>query len=126
MRLLNILFVRDWKYKLIALLVSITLWGVVNFGVRTTLTVSRYVEVEGESPEYTYRVDPDRVEITLYVVERLILSEIIDEMRAFVDVSNLKRPGVYRVKVRTDTLIPWLIHPTSVDPPEVKVTVIRR
>ncbi len=126
MRLLRNIFVKDWRYKLIALVVSVTLWGVVNFGNRTTITVSRYVEVRNGIQGMSYTVRPDRVEITVYVVERLILSRFIGEVRAYVDVSELKSPGVYRVRVRTETAVPWFIHPASVEPPAVRVEVIRR
>jgi hypothetical protein len=126
MKVLKLVFVKDWKYKLIALVVSITLWGVVNFGSRTTVTVSRYVEVRNGSPQMVYQVRPERVEITVYVVERLLLSRLIGEVRAFVDVSGLKEPGSYRVRVRTRTLLPWFIHPASVEPPTVRVEVSRR
>ncbi|MDQ7037937.1 MAG: hypothetical protein Q9N26_01875 [Aquificota bacterium] len=126
MRVLKLIFVKDWKYKLIALTVSIALWGVVNFGTRTTITVSRYVEVRNGSHGLQYSVRPDRVEITVYVVERLILSRFIAEVKAYVDVSKLKGPGSYRVKVRTETLLPWFIHPASVEPPAVLVEVNRR
>lgn len=126
MRVLRVVFLKDWRYKLIALVVSVTLWGVVNFGSRTTVTVSRYVEVEGGKHGYIYVVEPERVEITVYVVERLILSKLIEEVGAFVDVSNVRGQGVYRLKVKTKTLLPWFIHPASVEPPYVKVKVIRR
>lgn len=126
MRLLKLIFIKDWRYKLIALTVSIALWGVVNFGSRTTITVSRYVEVRNGSQEFSYSVRPERVEITVYVVERLILSKLIAEVRAYVDVSGIKRPGNYRLKVKTETLLPWFIHPAGAEPPAVLVEVNRR
>ncbi len=126
MKLLRELFIRDWKYKLAALLISVSLWSVVNFGSRTAITVSRYVEVRNPKPEFLYRLNPDRVDITVYVIEKLLLSRLIEEVKAYVDVSEINKPGVYKLRVHSETAIPVLIHPTSAEPPIVKVEVLKR
>ncbi len=126
MKLLREIFLKDWKYKLVALVISMSLWSVVNFGSRTAITVSRYVEVRNPKPEFTYRLNPDRVDITVYVVERLLLSKLIEEVKAYVDVSRIDKPGTYKLRVFSETAIPILIQPTSVEPPIVKVRVLRR
>ena len=126
MKLLREIFVRDWKYKLTALVISVSLWSVVNFGSRTAITVSRYVEVRNERPEFVYRVRPERVSVTVYVVERLLLSKMIEKVRAYVDVSSIEKPGSYKLRVRTETKVPFLIHPASVDPPVIRVFVKRK
>ncbi len=126
MRLLREIFLKDWKNKLTALVIALTLWSVVNFGNRTAITVSRYVEPRNERTGFSYRIRPERVDITVYVVERLLLSKFIEQVRAYVDLSGIDRPGVYRLRVKTETEIPILIHPASIDPPVVKVTVEER
>ncbi len=126
MRLLREIFLRDWKNKLTALLIAMALWGVVNFGNRTAITVSRYVELRNERTEFVYRVKPERVDITVYVVERLLLSKFIEHVSAYVDLSEIEKPGVYRLRVHTETKVPVLIHPASIDPPVVKISVERR
>ena len=126
MKLLKEIFVRDWKYKLTALIISVSLWSVVNFGSRTAITVSRFVELRGERTEFLYRVEPERVSVTVYVVERLLLSKMIGKVKAYVDLSRIEEPGVYRVRVRTETKVPFLIHPASVDPPIVRVFVMKK
>ncbi|RLJ71261.1 hypothetical protein BCF55_1560 [Hydrogenivirga caldilitoris] len=126
MRLLREIFVKDWKYKLAALLISVSLWSVVNFGSRTAITVSRYVEVRNPKPEFNYKLEPDRVEITVYVVERLLLSKLISHVRAYVDVSKIDKPGVYKLNVISETAVPVLIHPASVEPPVIKVRVLKK
>ncbi len=126
MKVLKEIFIRDWKHKLTALVISISLWSVVNFGSRTAITVSRYVELREERKEFVYSVKPERVSVTVYVVERLLLSKMIGKVRAYVDVSGIDKPGVYRMKVKTETKIPFLIHPASVDPPVVRVIVKRK
>jgi len=123
MKVLRDAFLRDWKYKLTALIISMALWSVVNLGKRTAITVSRYVEVRGEKPEFVYRVKPERVDITVYVVERLLFSKMIEEVRAYVNVSKIDKPGTYRLKVSTETRVPIFIHPASVDPPVVRVII---
>ncbi len=123
MRLLRTILLEDWKYKLTALIISVALWSVVNLGKRTTITISRYLEVRNGTPGLVYSLKPDRVDITVYVVERLLFSRMIEEVRAYVDVSGIKKPGTYSVKVITETKVPFFIHPASVDPPVVKVFV---
>ncbi|WP_457601392.1 hypothetical protein [Hydrogenivirga sp.] len=126
MKLLKEVFLKDWKYKLAALIISVSLWSVVNFGSRTAITVSRYVEVRNPKPELVYRLNPDRVDITVYVVERLLLSRLIEEVKAYVDVSKIDKPGVYKLRVYAETAVPVLIHPTSVEPPTVRIRVYRK
>jgi len=125
MKLLKELFFKDWRYKLIALLISISIWSVVNFGSRTAVTVSRYVELRNTSPEFTYRLSSEKVSITVYAAERLLTSHLIEEIKAFVDVSSINEPGIYRLKVGVENKLDILIHPASVDPPEIKVYVKR-
>jgi len=126
MRLLREIFLRDWRNKLTALVIALTLWSVVNFGSRTAITVSRYVEPRNERTGFSYRIRPERVDITVYVVERLLLSKFIEYVRAYVDLSEIDRPGVYRLRVRAQTEIPVLIQPASIDPPVVRVIVEKR
>ena len=123
MKFLREVFVRDWRYKLTALVISVSLWSVVNFGSRTAVTVSRYVEVRNEKGGFVYRTRPERVSVTVYVVERLLLSKMIEKVKAYVDVSDIDKPGIYRLRVMTETEVPFLIHPASVDPSVVKVFV---
>lgn len=123
MKLLREIFLKDWRYKLTALIIAVALWSVVNLGKRTAITVSRYVDIRGERPEFVYRVKPERVDITVYVVERLLFSKMIEEVRAYVNVSDIDRPGTYRLKVFTETKVPIFIHPASVDPPVVRVVI---
>ncbi len=125
MKLLREIFLKDWKYKLMALAISFSLWSVVNFGSRTAITVTRYVELENTREGMVYKVKPERVDITVYVVERLLLSKMIERVRAYVDVKDISKPGVYRVKVQLETPLPVLIHPAGVEPPVVKVVVNR-
>ncbi|MDQ7082321.1 MAG: hypothetical protein Q9N34_04635 [Aquificota bacterium] len=125
MKLLREILLKDWKYKLMALAISFSLWSVVNFGSRTAITVTRYVELENTREGMVYRVKPERVDITVYVVERLILSKMIERVRAYVDLGGVEKPGIYKIKVRLETPLPILIHPAGVEPPVVKVIVNR-
>jgi hypothetical protein len=126
MKWIRLIFITHWRYKLSALLISGILWGVVNFGSRTAVTLSRYVEVRGGSTPFVYRVEPERVDLTVYVVERLLLSKFLTDVRVFVDVSELEKEGTYTLKVLFDSPFPVLIHPTGAEPPVVKVMVSRR
>ncbi len=125
MRVLRYIFVAHWRYKVSALAISVILWGVVNFGSRTAVTLSRYVDIEGQKEGYVYKIEPERVDITVYVVERLLLSKFLGQVRAEIDVSGLEE-GLYVLKARAVSPVPVLIHPTGVEPPMVRVKITRK
>ena len=126
MRWLKFVFVFHWRYKLSALLVSFVLWGVVNFGNRTIITLPYHVELVGAKEGFSYSVVPDRVELTLYVVERLLFSKSLRKVRVYVDVSPYSEEGSYTMKVRAETPAPFLIQPAGFEPQRVKVVIIRK
>jgi len=114
---------KDWRYKLIALVVAVSLWSVVNFGSRVPITVSKYVEVRNGKQGLVYNVKPDRVNVTVYVVERLTLSKMMERVRVYVDVSGVGEPGNYKLRVITETELPFLVQPRGADPTTVEVLV---
>lgn len=114
---------KDWRYKLIALVVAVSLWSVVNFGSRVPITVSKYVEVRNGKQGLVYNVKPDRVNVTVYVVERLTLSKMMERVRVYVDVSGIREPGNYKLRVITETELPFLVQPRGADPTTVEVLV---
>ena len=115
----------NWAYKLLALFLAFSLWAVVNFGSRTAVTLSKFVEIRGDSPEFIYKVYPERVEITVYMAERLLTSSITDHIKTYVDVSTLTKPGVYKRRVEVETDISLLLKPAAIEPKEVRVEVIK-
>ncbi len=123
MKALKSIFLKDWQYKLMALVISVSVWSVVNFSNRTAITITRYVEIRNPDKSFTYEITPERVEITLYVVERLITSPLIKRIKAYVDVSPINRKGTYKIQVMVENKIPYFIKPASVDPPAVRVFV---
>ncbi len=126
MKWLRYIFVLHWRYKLSAFLISAVLWGVVNFGNRTAITVPRYVEVIGEKKGFSYRIVPERVELTLYVIERLLFSRFLREVKVYVDVSPYDEEGSYLIEARARTPVPILIHPAGIEPLRVKVIITRK
>ena len=126
MKILKFIFLRDWKYKTVAILISIALWGVVNFGKRTPVTISKYVEITNRNEDLHYTVEPERVNITIYVVERLITSKFAEKIRSYVDVKNVSRPGSYKLQVKTTSELPFFIQPSAVDPPDIRLIVKKR
>ncbi len=126
MKALKIVFLKDWKNKVMALIIAVTLWTVVNFGNRTTLTVTRSVDIRNGNAGFTYRIKPQQVEITVYVVERLIASGYKEKVNAYVDLSGISRSGVYKLKVQVDSDLPLLVQPAGVEPSEVKVFAERK
>lgn len=123
MKVLREIFVFEWKYKLTALIIAVTLWGVVNLGSRTPVEVMRKVELRGDRLDFIYRVEPERVEVTVYVVEKLLFSDLVDRVKVFVNVSRINREGTYELKVEMETPFPVFIQPASASPPTVKVYV---
>ena len=103
------------KYLLLSFLLGFSLWIAVNFGERFPLTVIRFVEVkEG------YRTEPELVEITLLVSRKLLESKLLERVKAYVDEKELEE-GKNQVRVKVYTPLPFLIEPSAVNPPFVRL-----
>ncbi len=103
------------KYLALSFLLGLFIWLAVNFGERFPLTVIRFVEVkEG------YRTEPELVEITLLVSRKLLESKLLEEVKAYVDEKEIEK-GKKEIRVRVYTPLPFLIEPTAVNPPFVRI-----
>ena len=103
------------KYLLISFVLGLSIWLAVNFGERFPLTVIRFVEVKKG-----YRTEPELVEITLLVSRRLLESPLLERVKAYIDEKELKK-GKKEIRVKVYTPLPFLIEPTAVNPPFVRV-----
>ncbi|WP_461829645.1 hypothetical protein [Aquifex sp.] len=104
-----------FKYLVFSFFLGLSLWIAVNFGERFPLTVIRFVEVkEG------YRTEPELVEITLLVSRKLLESKLLEYVRAYVDERDLEE-GKDKVRVKVYTPLPFLIEPSAVNPPFVRI-----
>ncbi|WP_461831659.1 hypothetical protein [Aquifex sp.] len=115
----------ELKYLLLSFILGISIWLAVNFGERLPLDITRFVELENQKDEYTYEVNPPFVDVTLLVSRKLLQSKLIERVKVYVDVSNLKE-GMHRVRITATTPIPILIQPVAINPYYVKVKVIRK
>ncbi len=103
------------KYFAISFFLGLSIWLAVNFGERFPLTVVRFVEIEEG-----YKTEPELVEITLLVSRKLLESKLLEDVKAYVDEKELKE-GKKEVRVRVYTPLPFLIEPTAVNPPFVRL-----
>lgn len=103
------------KYLALSFFLGLSIWFAVNFGERFPLTVIRFVEVKKG-----YRTEPELVEITLLVSRKLLESPLLERVKAYLDEEDLKE-GKREVRVRVYTPLPFLIEPTAVNPPFVRV-----
>ncbi|MEZ0360660.1 MAG: hypothetical protein ABWK04_02000, partial [Hydrogenobacter sp.] len=87
--MLKKIFLYDWQYKFLALLLGFFLWLIVNLGVRVPIVVERSIQIVNEDPHYVYKLERKRVRIRLLVIERLSLNESIEGVKAIVDVKGL-------------------------------------
>ncbi|GAB6066549.1 hypothetical protein JCM9492_16440 [Aquifex pyrophilus] len=115
----------EFKYLLLSFILGISIWLAVNFGERLPLDITRFVELKNQREEYKYEVSPPFVDVTLLVSRKLLQSKLIERVRVYVDVGNLKE-GMHRVRVTATTPIPILIEPIAINPYYVRVKVIRR
>ncbi len=118
-------FLHDWQYKVVALLIGFSLWFVVNIGVRVPLIVERNIKIINEDPNYTYKLDRKKVRIRLLVIERLSINEFLEDVWATVDVRGLSE-GDYALKVNVETPFKFLAYPTEVEPQSVKVYIRKK
>ncbi|MEZ0361536.1 MAG: hypothetical protein ABWK04_06570 [Hydrogenobacter sp.] len=123
--MLKKIFLYDWQYKLLALLLGFFLWLVVNLGVRVPIVVERSVQIVNEDPHYVYKLERKRVRIKLLVIERLSLNESIEGVKAIVDVKGLGE-GDYILKVHVESPFKLLVYPSNVEPEYIKVYVRKK
>lgn len=123
--MLKKIFLYDWQYKLLALLLGFFLWLVVNLGVRVPIVVERSVQIVNEDPHYVYKLERKRVRIKLLVIERLSLNESIEGVKAMVDVKGLGE-GDYILKVHVESPFKLLVYPSNVEPEYIKVYVRKK
>ncbi len=124
MKGLKSILIKDWQYKLFALLMGLSLWVVLNIGQRVPMSVERSIEVINQSEGYEYRLERKKVKIRLEVMERLVSEEMVDRVKAYVDVRGLKE-GEYVLNVEIGDLPKFLISVDKVEPEYVKVRVIK-
>jgi len=111
-------------HVLVALILSLSIWFVVNFGERLPLDIVIFVELQGKREGYVYKVEPKTVDITLIVSRRFLESKLLEKVRAVIYVSNLKE-GTHKVRVQVLSPLPYFIQPVAVNPYYVNVTVIK-
>ena len=114
---------KDLQYVSISLIMAVLLWGVVNLGNKSTIVISTHVELKGAKEDFFYIIEPRVVDIRLTVVERLLSSDRLDRIEAYIDVSRLDKPGSYMVKVSVKNTIPIIMQPIGVNPSWVEVLV---
>ncbi len=103
---------------------GLSLWVVLNIGQRVPMSVERSIEVINQSEGYEYRLERKKVKIRLEVMERLVSEEMVDRVKAYVDVRGLKE-GEYVLNVEIGDLPKFLISVDKVEPEYVKVRVIK-
>ncbi|MFN3813436.1 MAG: hypothetical protein ACK4SM_02280 [Aquificaceae bacterium] len=119
------IFLHDWQYKIVALLIGFSLWFIVNIGVRAPLIVERNIKIINDNSNYIYRLDRKRARIKLLVIERLSIDEFLEDVQATVDVRGLGE-GDYVLKVNVGTPFKFLVYPVEVEPQSVKVYIRKK
>ncbi|WP_041434064.1 hypothetical protein [Thermocrinis albus] len=116
------LLTEDIPLKLIALTVGFSLWFVVNFGTRVPVTVEKPVEILHPQQGFSYHLSVKKVKIKLLLIERLMPEDVVEGVKAYVDVRGLSE-GSYTLKVQVETPFKFLAFPESVHPEYVKVKI---
>lgn len=124
MRILKQAFVNDWQYKLLALLLSMSFWLMLNLGERVTVSVEKSLQIINEESGMDYRVDRKRVKLRLRVVERLVTEEMIEGIKVYADVKGLSE-GEYIIKVDVYNPSRFLIYTERIEPDYVRVRVLK-
>ena len=116
------LFLKDWQYKLLALLLGTTLWFVLNLGQKVPTSVERPIELLNQEKGYEYKLDRKRARIRLLVMERLVSEKTLDEIAVIVDVRGL-REGEYTLKVEVKNIPKFLVSVEKLEPEYVRLKV---
>ncbi|MCS7307274.1 MAG: hypothetical protein NZ526_01845 [Aquificaceae bacterium] len=122
--MLRSVFIEDWQYKLLAFLMSVTLWFLLNLGERVPIAIERQVELVDQEQGYEYRLERKRVKIRLMAMERLVSEEVIEKITVRVSVKGLKE-GEYTVKPHVHHLPAFLVSLERIEPEYIKVRVLK-
>lgn len=115
---------KDWQYKLLSLLIGITLWFFLNLGERVPMSMERTIEIYNREIGYDYKVERKRVKIRLMVMERFVSEEMLESVSAGVNVKGL-REGEYTLKVEIRNLPKFLVSVDRIEPEYVRVRIIK-
>lgn len=118
------LFIDDWHYKLLSLLLSVGSWLVLNLGESVPLAIERHVELINQEKGYEYRLEKKKVKIRLRVMERFFSEEALEKVGAVIDLKGL-REGEHILKVELRNLPRFLVSVERTEPEYVKVKVIK-
>ncbi|MCS7171466.1 MAG: hypothetical protein NZ851_04025 [Aquificaceae bacterium] len=124
MRIFKGIFIKDWQYKVLAVLMGIALWFVLNMGDRVSVTIERPVEIMNQEVGYEYRLDRKKVRIRLKVMERFVSEEVLEWATAGISVKGLKE-GEYSLKVEVKNLPRFLVSIEKVEPEHLRVKVLK-
>ncbi len=124
MKVVKDFLLKDWPYKLIALFMGFSLWAILNFGGKITMSLEKPIEVFNPKEGYTYKLDKKRVRVRLHVVERFISEEMIEKIRVGIDVKGLEE-GEYVIKIQAKNLPRFVASVEKVEPDYVRVKVLR-
>ncbi|MFN3871055.1 MAG: hypothetical protein ACK4MW_06195 [Aquificaceae bacterium] len=124
MKGLKDLLINDWQYKLLALLLGISLWLTLNLGARVPVRLERHIDVFNKEEGYTYRLESKRAIVRLQVMERFVPEEALEKIQVGVDVKGLKE-GEYTLKVEVRNITRFIISVEKIEPEYVRVKVIK-
>ncbi|RMH79424.1 MAG: hypothetical protein D6674_07965 [Acidobacteria bacterium] len=116
--------ISDWQYKLLALLLSISFWLMLNLGERVSISVEKNLQVINKEGGMDYKVDRKRVKLRLRVIERLVTEEMIEGIKVYADVKGLSE-GEYIIKVDVYNPSRFLIGIERIEPDYVRVRVLK-
>ncbi|SHK26152.1 hypothetical protein [Thermocrinis minervae] len=123
--MLKKIFVVDWHYKLVSVLLATVVWFFVSYGVRTPLYVEKEIQIVHQDANYTYKLSKKKARVKLFVLEITNIEEVVEDVKVYVDVKGLSE-GEYMLKVNAESPNPFLAIPTEVEPSSVRVYVKRR
>ncbi|MFN3946707.1 MAG: hypothetical protein ACK4LA_01310 [Aquificaceae bacterium] len=124
MKGLKDLLINDWQYKLLALLLGISLWLTLNLGARVPVRLERHIDVFNKEEGYTYRLESKRAIVRLQVMERFVPEEALEKIQVGVDVKGFKE-GEYTLKVEVRNITRFIISVEKIEPEYVRVKVIK-
>ncbi|MFN7065086.1 MAG: hypothetical protein ACK4OF_02920 [Aquificaceae bacterium] len=124
MRRLKDLLLKDWQYKMLALLMGTFLWFILSLGTKMPVRIEKPIEVFNQEEGYAYKIGNKRARLRLRVMERFVPEEVLERMQVGVNVRSL-REGEYNLRVEVKNLPRFVVQIEKVEPEYIRIRVIK-
>ncbi|WP_333785193.1 hypothetical protein [Thermocrinis sp.] len=120
--MLKKLFLEDFHYKALSLVIGFLFWFVLNFGTKSVVSVEKELEIRNAEERYSYKLSRKKVRMKIHFVEKLASADMVDGVKPFVDVRGLS-VGRHALEVQVSNPYKLIVSVEKLEPERVEVYI---